>query len=578
VDPRRLRPRPAETAELIELRFGAARAEVGPLLEVGGEMRTLPDAAASVVVRGSSLQATWPDGLRVTFRARAMGRAHVVDCSVSSTRSILVGAVGVRILGVPATRMLVDGFHSWDWAGVRGVDAGRGWWGGVWGTPGGTCVTVGLDAPPRLGPLLVRWNQGRSLGAMSVGAPPQHRHATGEPQLLGCELPAGATLRGDPIRIAALDRRSPWGVAVPRPRPGDHRPLPRLAGWMSWNCLGPAATAADVVDAAATLVPPGGLALLDDGWMPLWGDWTERDGFDSTIAGLAEAVRATGRRFGLWVAPFLVDPEARAARQHAGLLLRDEDGAPVLSIRAPRPQYVLDASRRATRLHLATLGRRLGRLGVDALKLDFLFAGALPGVRTENLSDVAALRGGVAALVRAYRAAAPRGARVLGCGAPAAPLAGLLDACRSGDDSVLNVPAAHIETPPPPHHVYGETVLRAQGRNAAARAWLWGATVPPDADAVSLAAIGDSAAPEESFARRWLQLAARGGGPLLDSDVPDGRVAAQRLRLLRRAQQAVQGSAPRPVRSDDPLAGSPVDHDDPGYQEWPEELPPGWDG
>jgi hypothetical protein len=474
--------------------------------------------------------------------------------------------------------MLVDGFHSWDWAGVRAVDAGRGWWGGVWGTPGGACVSVGLDAPPRLGPLLIRWNNGASLGAMTVGAPPQLAHATGEPQLLGFDLPAGATLRGDPVRIAALDRRSPWGVAVPRLGPRDHRPLPRLAGWMSWNCLGPLATAADVVEAAASLVPPGGLALLDDGWMPLWGDWVERDDLDSSLAALAEAVHATGRRFGLWVAPFLCDPESRTAHAHAALLLRDADGALVSSVRAPRPQHVLDASLRATRAHLAALGRRLGRLGIDALKLDFLFAGALPGVRGEGLSDVAALRAGVSALVRAYRSTAPRGARVLGCGAPAAPLAGLLDACRSGDDSVLNVPPAHVEVPPRPHFVYGEVVLRAQARNAAARAWLWGATVPPDVDAVTLAAVGDSPPPDASFARRWLQLAERCGGPLLDADAPDGRLGAQRLRVLRRAQHAVQGAAPRPVRGDDPLAGSPVDHDDPGFQEWPDELPPGWDG
>lgn len=541
-------------------------------------MRTLPDASARVVMHGRNrLEASWSDGLRVAFRARAAGRGYVVDCSVSSTRAVRVGAAGVRVLGLPATRVLVDGFHSWDWAGVRDTSAGRGWWGGVWGSPDGARVTVALDAPPRLGPLLLRWNAGRSLGAMSVGAPSQLPHSTGEPRLLGIDLPAGTTLHGDPIRIAPLDRRSPWGVGLPRLRSADHAPLPRLAGWMSWNCLGPDTTAADVVEAAASLVPPGGLALLDDGWMPHWGDWLERDDFDSTLAGLADAVHATGRRFGLWVAPFLVDPESGAAHERAALLLRDGKGVPVSSVRAPRPQYVLDASLRGTRTHLAALGRRLGRLGVDALKLDFLFAGALPGVRSAGMSDIAALRAGVAALVRAYRSTAPRGARVLGCGAPAAPLVGLLDACRSGDDSVLNVPSAHAEAPPRPHFVYGETLLRTQARNAAARAWLWGATVPPDVDAVTLAAAGDSPAPDESFARRWLQLAERSGGPLLDSDAPDGRVAARRLRILRRSQLAAQGTAPRALRSPDPLDGSTVDHDDPAYQEWPEQLPTGWD-
>ncbi|HZS15239.1 MAG TPA: alpha-galactosidase [Candidatus Dormibacteraeota bacterium] len=575
MDASRLRPRPPGPAALIELPLGSARAEVGPLLEVGGEMRTLPDAAARVVRRGAGLDASWPDGLRVRLRARREGRSHILDCSVSSDRDVRVGAIGVRVLGLPATRMLVDGFHSWDWAGVRDAASGRGWWGGVWGTPGGVQTAIGPHAPPRLGPLLLRWNNGRSVGAMSVGAPAQLHHGTGEPPLLGVDLRAGRTLRGDPIRIAPLDRRSPWGVGLPRLTARDHMPLPRIAGWMSWNCLGPSATAGDVVDAAASLVPPGGLALLDDGWMPHWGDWHEREDFDSTLHDLAEAVHATGRRFGLWLAPFLVDPASAAASAHAALLLRDASGAPVENVRAPRPQHVLDASLRATRARLAALGRRLGRCGVDALKLDFLFAGALPGMRHAGVSDIAALRGGAAALIRAYLATAPRGARVLACGAPAAPLVGLVDACRSGDDSVLNVPAAHVATPPHPHFVHGEALLRAQMRNAAARAWLWGATVPQDVDAVTLAAVGDSPAPELSYVRRWLQLARHSGGPLLDADAPDGRVPADRLRLLRRAQREVHGTPPRALHRDDALAGSAVAHDDAGYQEWPEELPSG---
>jgi Melibiase len=582
------------------------RCEVGPLLHVSGDMRTLPDPRARVVVRGTALEASWPDGLRVRFRARAQGRGYRLDCSVSSTRAVVVGAIGARFLGMTASRLCVDGYHSWDWAGVRSsAGSGLGWWGGVWGDPGGAQVAVALDAPPRLGPLLLRWNEGRSLGAMSVGAPEQLSHATGEPRLLEIRLEAGATLHGDPLRIAPVDRRSPWGVGVPRLAAGDRVPLPRIAGWMSWNCLGPAATAADVIEAAATLAPPGGLVLLDDGWMSRWGDWQEREDFDSTIADLADAVHAAGRRFGLWVAPFLVAPRSRIAAARGGdLLLRSADGEPVVSVRSPSPMHVIDASRRVGRAHLAALGRRLGRLGVDALKLDFLFAGGLPGARGagrsqgglpgargdggtpgalpaaragREMSDIAALRAGVASLTTAYRNTAPRGARVLACGAPAAPLVGLVDACRSGDDAVANVPPAGMEPPPRPWFTFGEALLRAQARNYAARSWLWGATVPPDVDAVTLAAAGDTPTPDDGFVQRWLQLAARSGGPLLDSDTPDGRVTVARRRLLRRAQLAVQGAAPRPERSDDPLAGSAVDHNDATFHEWPDELPAPWD-
>jgi alpha-galactosidase len=577
VDARGLRPCAAGASELIPLRLGAQRAEIGPLLEIGGEMRTLPDRHAQVTVRGAgALDAAWPDGVRAQLRIRADGRAHRVDCSVSSERGMVLGAIGVRVLGLTATRMLVDGFHSWEWAGVRDAGiGGRGWWGGIWGDPGGAQVSVSLQAPPRLGPLLLRWNAGSSIGAMSVGAPDQLRQATAPPPLLGLRLDAGATVSGDPIRIGLLDRRSPWGAGLPRLRPADHRPAPRTAGWMSWNCLGPFVSAADVVEAARSLVPAGGVALLDDGWMPRWGDWWERDDFDAELAALADILHGMRRRLGVWVAPFLVDPESHTASQRPELLLRDADGRHVMAARAPRPQHVLDASLPTARAHLAALGRRLGRLGADAVKLDFLYAGALPGRRSHGISDIAALRAGVAALVGAYRRAAPRGAGVLGCGAPAAPLVGLLDSCRSGEDAVLNIPNRDVEPPPRPWYLHGDAVLRAQARNLAARAWLWGATVPPDVDAVTLAAVGDTPAPTPSSSRTWLQLAARSGGPLLDGDVPDGRVAAASLRMLRRAQASVMGSAPRPVRGGDALSGSAVTEDDTTFLDWPAQLPEG---
>lgn len=541
-----------------------------------GDIRTSRDARAAVTTRGGSeLRAAWPDGIVAVLRLRRDGATTWrVDCSVSSRHAVRIGALGVHVDDLPATRVLTDGYHSWDWAGVRdAVAGGRGWWSCVWGTPGGAAASFALLAPPKLGPLLVRWNAGASLAAFNVGAPPQLRHSTGAPPRLGVPLAAGATLHGDPIRISALERRSPWGAGLPRLGTRDHRPAPRVAGWMSWNCLGPSASAADVVAAARTLVPPGSVALLDDGWMPLWGDWQERSDFDSALGDLADAVHATGRRLGVWLAPFLVDPQSRTAADQAHLLLREvETGALVQQIRAPRPQHLLDASLPAARAHLAALGRRMGRLGVDALKLDFLFAGALPGART-GMSDIAALRAGVDALARAYRSTAPRGSRVFACGAPAAPLVGLVDACRSGDDSVLNVPPANVPPPPRPWYLHGDATLRAQARNLAARAWLWGATVPPDVDAVSLAQVGDTPAPSDSYARTWLQLAVDSGGPLLDADAPDGRVAGTRLRMLRRAQTAVMGTRARPLRPDDPLSGSALEDDDPGFHDFPEELP-----
>jgi alpha-galactosidase len=574
VDARRLRWRAAEPGALIALQVGAQECAVSPVVEVDGAVLSVSDAGARVVAADArSLEVAWRGGVRALLRVHRDGAAWVATVDVSASRAVTVDGVGVRIDGVPSTRVLVDGFHSWDWAGVRDATVpGRGWWGGVIG--GRICVS--LHSPPLLGPPLLRWSGNDAFDAVITGAPDQLAHLTAPPRGLGLALRRGRTLRADAIRIAPLVARAGHGAGLPLPRSRDHNPGPRVAGWMSWNCLGPAATAADVLDAARTLVPPRGLVLLDDGWMPHWGDWTERDDFDSSLLDLADAVHAAGRRFGLWLAPFMVDQQSRAASTHAALLLRDKSGAPVVLERTSHPQYVLDASLRATRAHLGALGRRLGRLRIDALKLDFLFAGALPGMRAQG-SDIAALHSGIEALVRGYRTTAPRGARVLACGAPAAPLVGLVDSCRSGGDSVVNVPAAGATSPARPLFAHGEALLRSQVRNFAARAWLWGATVPPDVDAVTLGAVGEMPSPSDGYAQSWLELARVSGGPLLDADVPDGRITAERLQVLNDAQQAVIARPPRPMRSRDPLAGSAVDHDDADFHEWPDQLPPPWD-
>jgi hypothetical protein len=347
---------------------------------------------------------------------------------------------------------------------------------------------------------------------------------------------------------------------------------------MSWNCLGPDVCGADVLEAADALVPDDGVALLDDGWMPWWGDWQERPDFDTSITDLAATLHAMGRRLGVWLAPFLVDPRSRTGALWPDLLLRDAGDRPVVDSRPPASQWVLDASRSAARDHLAEIGARMGRSGVAVLKLDFLYAGALPGRREEGWTGVRALRAGVGALVDAFRATAPPGAAVWACGAPAPPLVGLVDACRSGGDSVVNIPVAHAEPPVKPWFLAGEAVNRAQARNLGARAWLWGSTLPPDADAVSLGAVGYSAPLDDALARRWLELGVHSGGPLLVADEPTGAsIPAERLEELHQAQRTVMGTAPRPARPRDPLAMRPAPMGDDVFLSWPADTPEVWE-
>lgn len=551
---------------------------VEPLARVDGEERTC--STAQVRRRGLGLEAVWSDGLRLGLEVRRRGSDYRLLPWLTATRRCAVDAVGVRVRARGATRILVDGYHSWDWAGVRDATCpGSGWWGAVWGTPSAPWLGIGvaLDEPPSLGALHLTWDGGDRLDALSVGTPHHEALRTGAPRPLGLRFDAGDTFRGDPLRLVALRSEAPGGAGLPRLRRGQHRPRRRQVGWMSWNCLGPEVCAADVVEAAATLVPDNGVVLLDDGWARAWGDWEERDDFDACLADLAATLAAMGRILGLWLAPFLVAPTSRAAADLGPLLLRDDDGQLVGDPRSPVPHYVLDASLAATQDHLAHLGERLGRLGIGVLKLDFLHAGALGGRRRGGGSDVAALRAGVQALADAFRAAAGPGAAVWASGAPAPPLVGLVDACRSGGDAVVNVPAASAPPPPQPWFAHGETILRAQERNLAARAWLWGGTVPPDVDAVTLGPVGFVAPPEPAHARAWLRLAMRAGGPLLDADEPTAAlVPAEVLDDLRRAQSLVAGRRPVPARPADPLRLRPTPAAEDHFYSWPADLPTTW--
>ena len=553
---------------------------VAPLLRSDGVTRSLPDSGARVRLARTQLEARWPDGVRLRLRIGRAGRRRRLTASVVAGPEVLrVDALGVRLSLVGAPRILVDGYHSWDWAGVRDTRLpGHGWWGAVWGSPRTRAlVSVALHDHPRVGALALQWDGVGSLDAVSCGEPFHAGDGTGPPRPLGAELHPGETFAADPLGLGAASIDDTAGAGLPPRRAPDRRPGPRQVGWMSWNCLGPDVSAADVVEAAETLVPPGGVALLDDGWMPFWGDWIERPDFDSSLADLAAAVRESGRRLGLWLAPFLVDPRAGLATDRPDLLLRDPTGRPVVDERPPAPQWVLDTSRQPVRAHLAELGARLADQGVSVLKLDFLYAGALLGDREPGWSGIQALRAGIEVLAGAFRAAAGSDAAVWACGAPGPGVAGLVDACRSGGDAVLNVPAANAPQPPRPWFVHGEAITRAQARNLAARSWLWGSTLPCDVDAVTLGPIGYLAALDEPAAAAWLELARRSGGPLLVADEPSATgIAEEALRRLRRLQAEVAGSPPIPARPLDPLDAPPAPMGDDSFYAWPEGISQRW--
>ena len=249
-------------------------------------------------------------------------------------------------------------------------------------------------------------------------------------------------------------------------------------GWFSWNSAFAAVDATTVsneLDTIQSMLLPVGLPLveIDDGWELAWGDWRESSKFPDGLPALAAEIRSRGLVAGVWLAPFLVDVTSQAAASDPSLFVRGADGTPLVhtSPGIARSFFVLDGTNPASMAIATDQIQRLAAGGFSFFKLDFLYAGALVGQRSQDASGVEALRAGLALI----RQAAGPDAIINACGAPILPVLGLSDSLRVGADTA-----------------YAGFDIRfmmtaSAARNLAARSYLW-PLVWPDADQAQLRA------------------------------------------------------------------------------------------
>jgi len=270
---------------------------------------------------------------------------------------------------------------------------------------------------------------------------------------------------------------------------GDEVGVPSLVSpprvWCSWYRYFEEVTAADVEENLRGLDEnelPVDVVQVDDGWSPGLGEGlVEADRFGS-LAGLVDTIRGGGRRAGLWLAPFLVGAETTLAREHPDWLVGPAGRNWGQELAG------LDLTHPGVRELLAEQLRRLVGLGVDYLKLDFLYGGAVPGSRHDDVDAVAAYRSGLSLV----RETVGPDVFLVGCGAPLLPSVGLVDAMRVSPDTF---------------HEGGEdgsTGLRGL-MPLAARAWQQGRLWVNDPDCVV-------ARPAYSQRERWAEAARRYGG------------------------------------------------------------------
>jgi alpha-galactosidase len=211
-------------------------------------------------------------------------------------------------------------------------------------------------------------------------------------------------------------------------------------GWCSWYQFFTHVTAEDVqrnLQSAADLDRQLPLALIqiDDGFEARVGDWFEfLPTFPNGMAALAAEIRQAGFTPGLWLAPFIVDPRSRLAHEHPEWILHGRFNRPVnagfnlwgtiaTALDLTRPE-ALDYT-------CQVVERAVQQWGYPYLKLDFLYAGALPGRRQDPTRTRAQiLRQGLCAL----RQAAGEETTILGCGCPLGSAIGLFSPMRIGPD------------------------------------------------------------------------------------------------------------------------------------------------
>mgnify|MGYP003291861378 FL=1 len=193
------------------------------------------------------------------------------------------------------------------------------------------------------------------------------------------------------------------------------------------------ATITDDLVGAKTLLRPGDLFQIDDGWETAVGDWLVPDAkkFPNGLKNAADAIHTAGFRAGLWLAPFVCQKGSKILEEHPDWLLL-HDGKPWENGSNWGGFYSLDIDNPEVVAYVEQfLDRVLNEWGFDLVKLDFLYGAAPFGTETESRA---------ARMCRAMNILrkACRGKQILGCGVPLWPAFGIVEYCRVGCDVGLD--------------------------------------------------------------------------------------------------------------------------------------------
>ncbi|MBI3783845.1 MAG: alpha-galactosidase [Deltaproteobacteria bacterium] len=213
-------------------------------------------------------------------------------------------------------------------------------------------------------------------------------------------------------------------------------------GWCSWYYYFTAISEAAVLENLQGLTTmhhrfPCDYVQIDDGYQAQIGDWLMPNAkFPKGMKWIAEQIRSAGFDAGIWTAPFIARSGSQLLTDHPDWFVRNDRGGLRFALWNPLwgfgNCYALDTTHPDALAWLRETFQTIAHdWGYRVLKLDFLYAAALPGLRHDrNATRAQALRRGLDAI----REAAGQEAFLLGCGCPLGPAVGVVDAMRIGPD------------------------------------------------------------------------------------------------------------------------------------------------
>ncbi len=212
---------------------------------------------------------------------------------------------------------------------------------------------------------------------------------------------------------------------------GELRPAPTI--WCSWYHYFTGVRQTDIEENLAAIAEHGlpvDVVQLDDGYQSEIGDWLTLSDRFSSLAGMVSQIKDSGRRAGVWIAPFLAGSKSRLFAEHPDWLIRNEGELVEAHHNWGQVTYGLDITHPGVQAYLAEVFGYLLDAGFDFFKTDFVYAAALDGDRHGGLTPVAAYRLGLDLIRQGIG-----DSYLLGCGAPLLPSVGKVDAMRISPDT-----------------------------------------------------------------------------------------------------------------------------------------------